>query len=225
MSTRQRKSSKPLSPPAAIGTNGTANGGGELPPKRRGKVVRHDVAKPFENIRLTNLVYILVSLSALLMLFYTYRITQYKAEVGGWWNLLLGKKPPQAMGQYDSTQDLGFGSNKKSNNRKDAHELGLEDHISSMASILDMQPTDLASAISAAVSEHIAPKSASSLSSSVSASASAAGASAPAVDALFNDANPGAEGKEDEGSPMDTAGRVAQAVEAVIGFDEPIMAD
>lgn len=161
----------------------------------------------------------IVAFGTLLIFFYTYRITQLKAEVGGWWNLLLGQRPPQTqtMGSYDRSQDRG--SNKA------GKELGLEDHISSIASILDMQPTDLASAVSAVVSQHIAPKSASSLSASVSSSASAAGTSAPAADSLFNDANPGSEGasaSDDEGA-LGTAGRVAQAVEAIIGFDEPIV--
>ncbi|THH05589.1 hypothetical protein EW145_g4687 [Phellinidium pouzarii] len=220
MSTSQRKSVSSSSPSTSV----------ELPPKRRGKALR-PVSKPLANTRLTNLIYILLGFGVLLSAFYAYRIMQWKSEVGGWWNLALGKQPPQAQvppqaggRMYGGTRSGGARSSKKN--------MELEDHISGLASILGMQPSDLAGALAGAISEHVAPKTISSLSSSVSSSASAAGAGSTAADALFqsSDENLGTDGgsRGDSGTGegmMSGAEAVARAVEALVGSDEPIEAD
>ena len=96
-------------------------------------------------------------------------------------------------------------------------ELDLEDHINGIASILAIEPTELASAISGVVAQHVAPKSLSSLSSS----ASAAKADKTAVEALFGGDS---ESIANEGAGA-SLGSVAKAVEAIVGFDEPVGAD
>ena len=89
----------------------------------------------------------------------------------------------------------------------------LESHITALADILDMQPTDLASVLSQAVREHVAPKSISSLSSSFSSSASAAGAQNTLTDVLFSDGNEesNSKGGREEGI-FGKAGTIAKAV-------------
>ncbi|KAI5123012.1 hypothetical protein M0805_007633 [Coniferiporia weirii] len=215
MSTRQRRIS-PENP--SIKQDTPEN----LVPKRRGKALR-PVAKPLTHTRLTNLIYILVGLGALLSAFYGYRIIQWKSEVGGWWNLALGKRPPQMQpppqaGSVFGGAGIGSGRGKG---------MELEDHISGLASILGMQPTDLAAALSTAVGQHVAPKTLSSLSSSMSSSASAAGAGATAAEALFRDNNGDleAEAGAGGGDTMSKAGSIARAVEAIVGSEEPIEAD
>lgn len=181
-------------------------------PKRRGKALQ-PVSRPLKNTSLNTVIYWLAAITLLISTFYAYRLTQWKAEAGGWWNLALGKRPPQ-MQPGMNTQNYG-GAVPTANVK--SKELDLEDHINGIASILAIEPTELASAISGVVAQHVAPKSLSSLSSS----ASAAKADKTAVEALFGG---DAESNSGEGAGA-SLGSVAKAVEAIVGFDEPVGAD
>ncbi|EJD00591.1 uncharacterized protein FOMMEDRAFT_33010, partial [Fomitiporia mediterranea MF3/22] len=130
----------------------------DLPPKRQGKVVRHDVSKPLQHVSLSRVVHLLTIFAVLFTAFYAYRIVQWKSEAGGWWNLALGRRPPE-RGYYQPGGQSGSAGSKEGE---------LESHVHAIASIIGMQPTDLASALSDAVHQHVAPKTISSLSSSVS---------------------------------------------------------
>lgn len=174
----------------------------DLPPKRKGKAIRHDVSKPLENTRLSQLINILIAVSVLMTAVYTYRLIQYKNHVGGWSNLALGRFPERPQGvQF---QNIPGGGREKGS---------LESHITALADILDMRPTDLASVLSQAVREHVAPKSISSLSSSFSSSASAAGAQGTFTDVLFSNDNKesNSKGGSEEGI-FGKAGTIAKAV-------------
>ena len=82
----------------------------DLPPKRKGKAIRHDVSKPLENTRLSQLINILIAVSVLMTAVYTYRLIQYKNHVGGWGNLALGKFPERPQGvQFQNTPGGGGG--------------------------------------------------------------------------------------------------------------------
>jgi len=170
-------------------------------PKRHGKALQ-PVSRPLRNTGLNTVIYWLAILTTLVAAFYAYRLTQWKADAGGWWNLALGHKPPAARRPH-TMQSSGGSCN-----------LDLEGHINGMASILGVQPVELASAVSAVVSQNVAPKTLLSISSS----ASAASGEHTAVDALLND-----EGHEQDGSsPL---GSIARMADAVIGYDEPLAAD
>ncbi|KAF9253939.1 hypothetical protein L218DRAFT_702897 [Marasmius fiardii PR-910] len=65
-----------------------------LPPKREGHTMR-PVKPPGHSARLHKWIYTLVLLSTLLTAYYSYRVFQWKTEVGGWWNLAVGRKPAQ----------------------------------------------------------------------------------------------------------------------------------
>ncbi|KAL5500898.1 hypothetical protein ACEPAH_9285 [Sanghuangporus vaninii] len=193
---------------------------GDLPPKRQGRAIRHDVSKPLQNISLSRVVHLLTMFAVLYAAFYAYRIFQWKAEVGGWWNLAMGKRPPQMNVQMGA--NTGSAPRANSGMKQD---VALESHIHGIASILGMQPTDLASALHDVVHQHVAPKSISSLSSSISKTASASGSSAPVASALFDSSRSTADAASKSDGVTDKAGTVAKAVEAIVGFDEPVMAD
>ena len=153
--------------------------------------------------------------------YYTYRIVQWKTEVGGWWNLALGKRPPR-MAQMQGTMSGNSGGDILGGTaggvpRAQTPEMDLEFHINAIASILDIRPTDLASVLSSAVHDYVPPKTLSSLSSS----ASAENAEKTAIEAFF-----GGDEEINEKKPGVTAkmGNLAKAVDAIIGFEEPIQA-
>ena len=182
-----------------------ANSSSDLPPPRSRKKALRPVQKPLSNTRLTSVIYILVATSVLLGAFYAYRITVWKTEVGGWWNLMVGKKPPQMRTESDA-QARGAGTYQTGSGKGD-----VEFHINQLASIFGIQPTDLASAISGAVKDHVAPKTLSSISSS----ASAKGAEKTAAQALFDDS------PEKQGDAGGNGG-IMETFEAVVGMDEPM---
>lgn len=194
----------------------------DLPPKRQGKAIQR-VHWPLMNTDLSKIVYYISAAGLLVTVFYVYRIMQWKSDVGGWWNLALGKRP-SLMRQDQNTMSgsggsMGSGDDAMRNvvQMGKSPEMDLEFHISAIASILDIRPTDLAFALSDAVHSYVAPKTLSSLSSS----ASAENAEKTAVEAFFggdeeiNDIAPGAAMK---------LGKMAKAVEAFVGSEEPIQA-
>ncbi|KAJ3513084.1 hypothetical protein NMY22_g15150 [Coprinellus aureogranulatus] len=124
-----------------------------LPPPRRGKAIRRDISLPFEHTSLSKFIYGLVFLTTLLSAFYAYRMVQHKNEVGGWWNLALGRRP-------DMVQDA-YATAGKANEKPTEH--GVEQKINELAEALGMPSNELASAIALAVRNYVPPASLSSV--------------------------------------------------------------
>lgn len=117
------------------------------------------VSPPLSSTRLPKLIYILILLTSLLGLYYSYRIAQWKTEVGGWWNLALGERPPQV------NPSDGMGSKRSWRGKVEHSNRGetVEDRINALASALGMPSRELASAIAIAVREYVPPASLSSI--------------------------------------------------------------
>ncbi|KAG6850366.1 hypothetical protein H0H93_014320 [Arthromyces matolae] len=117
------------------------------------------VTPPLSNTRLSRLIYVLILLTTVLGAYYTYRIVQWKTEVGGWWNLAL-RRPPLTAQTYEF-------SPKKFRTGKAAAPVDIEetveDRIEGLARALGMPSKDLASAIAVAVREYVPPASLSSI--------------------------------------------------------------
>ncbi|KAF8831892.1 hypothetical protein HHX47_DHR1000902 [Lentinula edodes] len=172
-----------------------------LPPKREGKPLRR-VQPPLKNTRLTNLIYILVILSTLLTAFYSYRMLQWKSEVGGWWNLALGKQPPAAQATPVDT-----GSNSRRRDTTDGG--GVEDKINALAEALGMPPQDLAKAIAVAVREYVPPASLSSIKQRETGK--------PAVDELLRGNGEGKTVEADEPESTGIVGGVFRNMDSFVG--------
>ncbi|KAG9019833.1 hypothetical protein FRB90_003422 [Tulasnella sp. 427] len=135
--TRQRKSNLKLD-----------NASENLPPKRQGPATRHDIQPPFWNTPYRKFINYLTLATLALALFYTWRLTQWKAQAGGWVNLLLGRHPneplpdPTKAGEGLASGARGYtgGSNGNGN-------MGLEDRLRDLAYDLGIHPKELASAI------------------------------------------------------------------------------
>lgn len=192
--------------------------GSDLPPKRHGKAVRTDVQKPLQSTRLSKLINILVSLSVLLSAFYAYRLMQYKTHIGGWWNLALGRFPA-SHGTYG-----GHGGHGVDGGSSGGNDGSLEYHISAVADILSLQPVDVASVLSEAVRQNVAPKSISSIYSSISSSASATGSDPTITSVLFgNDERDSEEFQykrtEQDSKDESMLGKAGTLAKAVMGAD------
>ncbi len=125
----------------------------DLPPPRDRKGIR-SVSPPLSNMTLTRFNYYIVLLGALVMAFYAWRLLQWKSEVGGWWNMVLGKHP------------LANGAGARPTVTASASSGGtgtVEDRINELAAALGMPSKDLAMAIADAVREHVPPASLSSV--------------------------------------------------------------
>ncbi|KAJ3815624.1 hypothetical protein F5876DRAFT_30180 [Lentinula aff. lateritia] len=176
-----------------------------LPPKREGKPLRR-VQPPLKHTRLTNLIYVLVILSTILTAFYSYRMLQWKSDVGGWWNLALGKRPPAAQA---TPVDTGF-----NNRRRDTTDSGgVEDKINALAEALGMPPQDLAKAIAVAVREYVPPASLSSIKQKETGK--------PAVDELLRGNGEGNTVEADEPQSTGIVGGVFRNMDSFVGLDEP----
>ncbi|KZP25871.1 hypothetical protein FIBSPDRAFT_909408 [Athelia psychrophila] len=177
----------------------------DLPPSRPRKKALTRVDAPLTNLSLNNLIYILSLLSVALIAWYSWRIVGYKREVGGWWNLALGKKAhasePSATGWFShSKADKGTGEGRGGGNE-------VEERINALAAALGMPPTHLASAIASAVREHVPPASLSSVAASEPTGA--------ATKVLVND-------EGEEGEAQESEGVTASGVlGSMVGMDEP----
>jgi hypothetical protein len=118
--------------------SGTSINTSDLPPERKGRNTAK-VSAPLAHTRLTSIIYVLALMAVLLLAFYAYRITQWKAQAGGWWNLALGRYPASSSGDRSHHRSHGFGSSKGMK--------GVEGKIVDLADVLGIQPTELASAI------------------------------------------------------------------------------
>jgi len=197
VTTRQRKSAQQLD---TLGETGSNHSASDLPPPRERKGLR-PVSKPLSNTRLTNLIYILAITSLLFGGFYAWRITQWKAEAGGWWNLALGKKPPQYQAAQTGRQPIQSGSSKQGS--------PLEDKVVDLADAFGIKPTDLASALKSIFDQQVAPATMASISSS----AVKSGQTGEAVQIIIGGFEGDAQATGVLGSVTDTFGKV-------VGMDE-----
>ena len=95
------------------------------------------VSAPLSSTPLPRLIYILTTLSVLLISYYSYRGLQYKSAVGGWWNGALGRRTPIIINGDES----------------------VEDRINGLARVLGIPSKELASAIAGAVRQNVPPAS------------------------------------------------------------------
>lgn len=210
-STRKRTNGGPTS----FADNPNPTNPSDLPPDRPRKKPLRKVSPPLSRISLDNLIYILVLGALLLTSFYAYRTVQYKSQVGGWWNLMLGKRPPQLQNQDERPNVqpggkkwwAGGGSNNGGGSEKSKGN-DVEDRINALAEALGMPPKELASAIAGAVKEYVPPASLSSVSS---AAAKETGKNSDATKILLG---------EDEEAQGVVEG-VASGFASVVGMDEP----
>lgn len=120
----------------------------DLPPPRDRKGIR-PVSPPLSNVSLHRFNYYLALGAALLLAFYAWRLTVWKAEAGSWWNLALGKQPP-------AFRDDGAPSQSTAS-MTPGGEWTVEQRIEELASALGMPHKDLASAIASAVHDYVPP--------------------------------------------------------------------
>ena len=137
----------------------------DLPPPRDRKGIR-PVSPPLSNTPLHRFNYYIALFAVLLMAFYSWRLFQWKTDVGGWWNLAMGKRPPGADAALNSgpaaatpsASSFTPGSAKGGDG-----EPTVESRIEDLAAALGMPSSDLASAIADAVRAHVPPASLSSV--------------------------------------------------------------
>lgn len=120
-----------------------------------------------------------------------------KTQVGGWWNLILGRKPPtpQIPVKPEST-----------------HANSVEDKINDLAKALGMPSRDLASAIAVAVRNYVPPASLSSV---------AAQETGPAVQALLKEPPNHGASQTSAAESAPSTGILGEVVGGFVGMDEP----
>ncbi|KAI0739888.1 hypothetical protein C8Q80DRAFT_1111512 [Daedaleopsis nitida] len=143
----------------AIRSNSSAvKSSSDLPPPRDRKAMR-SVSPPLSNTPLHRFNYTIVLFAVLLLAVYAWRLVQWKTEVGGWWNMALGRRPTAA----DAINPNPTGASYGVPSGREKGEATVEDRINDLAAALGMPSSDLASAIADAVREHVPPASLSSV--------------------------------------------------------------
>ncbi|KAG6840940.1 hypothetical protein C0991_003124 [Blastosporella zonata] len=197
-------------------SNSSTSTADNLPPPRTSKPLK-PVSPPLANTRLNRLIYLLILLTTLLGAYYSYRIAQYKTEVGGWWNVAFGRRPLQAQtyqGGEAFSRSQGSTRGWKTRGTSGNDEESVEERINALARALGMPSKDLASAIAVAVREYVPPASLSSV---------AAKETGPAVKAMLKGGNEGAV-DEQEGDSQSTgvASVVVGGIASFVGMEEPV---
>ncbi|CCM02735.1 uncharacterized protein FIBRA_04842 [Fibroporia radiculosa] len=182
----------------------------DLPPPRDRKKATRSVSPPLSHVPLKRFNYLLALFATLLVVFYAWRLAQWKADVGGWWNLALGRRPPAQQNPHPDQHAWA-----QTDQRPDGvGEPGVEQRIEELARALGLPSGDLARAIADAVREHVPPASLSSV---------AAHETGDAVKYVVDPS--GAAASDAESAPASTASRgfgvVQEALEAAVGLDEP----
>ena len=138
-----------------------ATNSSDLPPRRGQHKPLRPVSPPLAHTPLHRFNYALALAAAALLAFYAWRLLQWKAAVGGWWNLALGHRPPGA----DAVLGPSGGGGKGAAHTTSATAGGgsVEDKIGDLAKALGMDSPDLAAAIADAVRAHVPPASLSSV--------------------------------------------------------------
>lgn len=197
---KRKDSQNALNTPPADGISHT-----DLPPDRPRKKALTRVDAPLTNLSLNNLIYIMSLGAVVLIAWYCWRIVGYKREVGGWWNLALGKKAavpePTSTGWFSNSKNSGTGEGSGGGDE-------VEQRINALASALGMPPTHLASAIASAVREHVPPASLSSVAASEP--------TGSATKILVND-----ESEEEAEGQEGVAATAGGILGSVVGMDEP----
>ncbi len=137
----------------------------DLPPPRDRKGIR-PVSPPLSNTPLHRFNYYLVIFAVLFGAFYSWRLLNWKTEVGGWWNLALGKRPPsaaEALASNSKSAQPGVNTQYSGSSGRAKGEPTVEDRINDLAAALGMPSSDLSAAIADAVREHVPPASLSSV--------------------------------------------------------------
>jgi len=200
---------------ASIHANESAvKGPDDLPPPRDQKRATRKVDPPLSHVSLQHFFYYLAIFAALLSAFYTFELVRLKSDVGGWWNLALGRRPSVHQRQdYKPTEWKGAGGAGAPHRGAGAGGPTVESRIDELAAALGVPSKELASAIASAVHEYVPPASLSSV-------------AAHETGAARHLADPSAAGSADkEGEPGATVARGARAfasvVEAAVGLDGP----
>jgi len=167
-----------------------------MPPKK-GKVMR-DVHPPLWRTPLWKVIYALSIGVFVLSMFYTWRLTQLKAQAGGWVNLLMGRHPNDPIPSAAEFTD----SAKSSSGARPI--LALEDRIRDLADELGIHPREFASAI-----RPLLPT------ASVT-SIAAANPTDPALSILSDD-----EHISDQGNNHDTLKAAVHHLAGIMGADDP----
>jgi hypothetical protein len=122
-----------------------------LPTQRKGKAVKR-TSPPLSSVSFSNFIYLMGFVALAIAAFYSWRLTVLKNNAGGWWNLVMNKKPPSTQPASARSGSAGSG------------EDSVEKSISSLADALHIPPATLASAIASVVSQHAPPATLSSIS-------------------------------------------------------------
>ncbi|PCH34583.1 hypothetical protein WOLCODRAFT_133521 [Wolfiporia cocos MD-104 SS10] len=199
----------------AIRTPTAVHSPSDLPPPRDRKKAIRPVSPPLSNVSLSRFNYAIVLLAALLVAFYAWRLAQWKAEVGGWWNLALGRRPLALQNQNQGTSSsAGASANPGLKWQRHDEEPSVEDRIEELAAALGIPSKDLAQAIAGAVRDNVPPASLSSVS---------AHETGDAVKYIVNPSSPSSSAAEN--APVSTASKgfkaMESAFEAMVGLDEP----
>lgn len=211
-SSNTRKRSSPQGQTSySNGDKSPLNVADNLPPSRTSDSMR-TVSPPLSSTRLNRFIYLLVGLTALLCAFYTYRLVQHKRNVGGWWNVALGRQQQNTYTQtWQENGAVSHNTNKYGYNRGNE----VEERLNALADALGMPSKELASAIAGAVRAYVPPASMSSV---------AAKETGEAVKVLLSEP----EAKEQEaatkqdGSPG-VVGGIIHGVGSFAGMDEPAL--
>ncbi|OCH89515.1 hypothetical protein OBBRIDRAFT_794206 [Obba rivulosa] len=180
----------------------------DLPSPREGKAMR-SVSPPLSHTPLRRFNYYIALAAAVLLAFYAWRILQWKAQVGGLWNLATGHKPSAAQAAW-TTQTSGSAPEPAATR---AENPSVEDRINELAQALGVPSRDLAAAIAGAVKEHIPPASLSSV---------AAHETGDAVRYLVDPSEAASSEAEQPTAPVKKGFQViGDAVEAMVGLDDP----
>ena len=139
------------------------NSSSDLPPPRERKAIREDVPLPLSQTPLSRFNYYLALFAVILMAFYGWRMLQWKAEYGGWWNLALGKRPPGASQGLNNPGVSASPVSTQYSGKDPTGRPSVEDKIQELAAALGMPSSDLSAAIASAVREHVPPASLSSV--------------------------------------------------------------
>ncbi|KZT63252.1 hypothetical protein DAEQUDRAFT_719630 [Daedalea quercina L-15889] len=195
------------------GKSAVKNTSTDLPPERDRKGLR-SVSPPFSNVSLSRFNYLLGLLATVIAAFYVWRLMQWKAEVGGWWNLALGERPPQLQNR-DANTGASASVNANAGQFGNEGESGeVEKRIEELAVALGIPSKDLANAIAGAVRDYVPPASLSSV---------AAHETGDAVKYMMDPSD--ASASEAQSAAASTASRgfkaMEDAFEAAVGMDEP----
>ncbi|KAK0465831.1 hypothetical protein IW261DRAFT_1522151 [Armillaria novae-zelandiae] len=160
--------------------------------KQNGNLLK-PVSAPLFTTRLSRLIYLLVLLSTMLTAYYSYRVVQWKTEVGGWWEISTGKRPSSIKMEHGRVE-------------------GVEDRINALAEALGVPSKDLARAIASAVREYVPPASLSALKEKETGS--------PVVDELLKEPQGHSPGHPSD-QAGGIVGGMMSGVESFVGMDEP----